>query len=132
MSLLEWSPSTHSIQTVSIHYYERDEFKRETSTPVWYSPFVRLDPNSRCVLLSFYHDKIAVLPFKTELGLAGSTGLTSPGMNSPVTRKKPKNSLLPELQVPDENNGETLEQVESGKLVNFGFYHTFSFYFNFS
>lgn len=27
MSLLEWSPETNSIVTVSIHYYERDEFK---------------------------------------------------------------------------------------------------------
>jgi hypothetical protein len=27
MSLLEWSPATNSIITVSIHYYERDEFK---------------------------------------------------------------------------------------------------------
>lgn len=27
MSLLEWSPATNSIVTVSIHYYERDEFK---------------------------------------------------------------------------------------------------------
>lgn len=27
MSLLEWSPTTNSIVTVSIHYYERDEYK---------------------------------------------------------------------------------------------------------
>lgn len=32
MSLLEWSPATNSIVTVSIHYYERDEFKVSYAT----------------------------------------------------------------------------------------------------
>lgn len=27
MSLLEWSPSTNNIVTVSIHYYEKDDLK---------------------------------------------------------------------------------------------------------
>lgn len=39
MSLLEWSPATNSIVTVSIHYYEREEFKVRDRIPVMYFYF---------------------------------------------------------------------------------------------
>ncbi|ORY96617.1 CPSF A subunit region-domain-containing protein [Syncephalastrum racemosum] len=62
MSLLEWSPSTNSIITVSIHYYERDEYKKEFLTNP-YPPSIHIDPQQRCAILNFYGDKLAVLPF---------------------------------------------------------------------
>ncbi|GAB5591624.1 mRNA cleavage and polyadenylation factor subunit [Umbelopsis nana] len=63
MSLLEWSPATHSVITVSIHYYERDEFKNEFLSNS-YPPEVHIDPQQRCAVLNFYSDKIAILPFR--------------------------------------------------------------------
>ncbi|KAI8889133.1 hypothetical protein K501DRAFT_239493 [Backusella circina FSU 941] len=63
MSLLEWSPSTNSIVTVSIHYYERDEYKKEFLTNP-YPPNIHIDPQQRCAVLNFYDNKLAVLPFR--------------------------------------------------------------------
>ncbi|KAI8969822.1 CPSF A subunit region-domain-containing protein [Pilobolus umbonatus] len=63
MSLLEWSPSTNSIVTVSIHYYERDEFKKEFLTNP-YPSNIHIDPQQRCAVLNFYDNKLAVLPFR--------------------------------------------------------------------
>ncbi|KAG2188997.1 hypothetical protein INT44_004139 [Umbelopsis vinacea] len=63
MSLLEWSPATHSVTTVSIHYYERDEFKNEFLSNS-YPPEVHIDPQQRCAVLNFYSDKMAILPFR--------------------------------------------------------------------
>ncbi|KAF7726104.1 Cleavage and polyadenylation specificity factor subunit 1 [Apophysomyces ossiformis] len=62
MSLLEWSPATNSIVTVSIHYYERDEFKKEFLTNP-YPPTIHMDPQQRCAVLNFYDNKLAILPF---------------------------------------------------------------------
>jgi hypothetical protein len=44
MSLLEWSPATHSVTTVSIHYYERDEFKVSKSPLIDKSPITIKHP----------------------------------------------------------------------------------------
>ncbi|RUS19169.1 hypothetical protein BC937DRAFT_87899 [Endogone sp. FLAS-F59071] len=73
MSLLEWSPSTNSIVTVSIHYYEKDDFKKEFLTNP-YNPEIHIDPQQRCAILHFYGDKIAVLPFRQEeiVGVGGT------------------------------------------------------------
>ncbi|KAG0172330.1 Cleavage and polyadenylation specificity factor subunit 1 [Apophysomyces sp. BC1034] len=63
MSLLEWSPATNSIVTVSIHYYERDELKKEFLTNP-YPPTIHMDPQQRCAVMNFYDNKLAVLPFR--------------------------------------------------------------------
>lgn len=61
MSLLQWSPETENIVTVSIHYFERSEFMTyEDAAPSW----SRTDPASRCSMLYFYGGYLAVLPFK--------------------------------------------------------------------
>ncbi|KAG0205891.1 Cleavage and polyadenylation specificity factor subunit 1 [Mortierella sp. GBA30] len=65
MSLLEWSFSNHCIVTVSIHYYERDDYKQEflnNSHPTE----IRVDPSRRCAVLAFYGDRLAVLPFRLD------------------------------------------------------------------
>ncbi|KAL0094494.1 CPSF A subunit region-domain-containing protein [Phycomyces blakesleeanus] len=76
MSLLEWSPETHSIVTVSIHYYERDEMKKEFLTNP-YPPAIHVDPQQRCALLNFYDNKLAVLPFCQSDNL--DTSASNPG-----------------------------------------------------
>ncbi|KAI9279545.1 CPSF A subunit region-domain-containing protein [Sporodiniella umbellata] len=63
MSLLEWSSTTNSIITVSIHYYERDEFKKEFLTNP-YPSTIHIDPQQRCAVMNFYDNKLAVLPFR--------------------------------------------------------------------
>ncbi|KAF9970856.1 Cleavage and polyadenylation specificity factor subunit 1 [Actinomortierella ambigua] len=65
MSLLEWSFSNHSLVTVSIHYYERDDYKQEFLNNT-HPTEIRVDPSRRCALLTFYGDRLAVLPFRTE------------------------------------------------------------------
>ncbi|KAI1302103.1 Cleavage and polyadenylation specificity factor subunit 1 [Mortierella claussenii] len=65
MSLLEWSFSNHCIVTVSIHFYERDDYKQEflnNSHPTE----IRVDPSRRCAVLAFYGDRLAVLPFRQD------------------------------------------------------------------
>ncbi|OUM57544.1 hypothetical protein PIROE2DRAFT_17448 [Piromyces sp. E2] len=65
MSLLEWSNAIKDIITISLHYYEREEFQDvylSASTPE-----IRVDPLNRCAALKFYYDQIAILPFKQEV-----------------------------------------------------------------
>ncbi|GJJ73458.1 cleavage and polyadenylation specificity factor subunit 1 [Entomortierella parvispora] len=65
MSLLEWSFSNHSIVTVSIHYYERDDYKQEFLNNT-HPTELRVDPSRRCAVLAFYGDRLAVLPFRQD------------------------------------------------------------------
>ncbi|KAF3919622.1 hypothetical protein ABW20_dc0104464 [Dactylellina cionopaga] len=65
ISLLEWDPATHSISTISLHYYEGDEFK---SPLIQESPvnYLISDPKSRCAAFKFNHDLVAILPFRQK------------------------------------------------------------------
>ncbi|KAG2221909.1 hypothetical protein INT45_013245 [Circinella minor] len=45
LSLLEWSPATNSIVTVSIHYYERDEYKVKKNINEGISFLIEIDVN---------------------------------------------------------------------------------------
>ncbi|KAJ3013404.1 Cleavage and polyadenylation specificity factor subunit 1 [Thoreauomyces humboldtii] len=65
MSLIEWSPATYNIVTVSIHYYERDEFKKEHLSDK-FIPEIRVDPQNRCAIMQFYSDRLAILPLKQD------------------------------------------------------------------
>ncbi|CAG8474587.1 7722_t:CDS:10 [Paraglomus occultum] len=65
LSLLEYSLATNSIVTVSIHFYEREDFKREFLSNT-YAPKVHVDPSNRCAVTNFYGDKLAILPFCQE------------------------------------------------------------------
>lgn len=66
LSLVEWDPERHSISTVSIHYYERDDLQ---GAP-WAldlnecSSILTVDPSSRCVALKFGPRSLAILPLK--------------------------------------------------------------------
>ncbi|KAG9306400.1 hypothetical protein G9A89_018283 [Geosiphon pyriformis] len=65
LSLLEFSLATNNVITVSIHYYEREEFKREfLSNPC--TTELRVDPSNRCAVMNFYCDRLAILPFRQE------------------------------------------------------------------
>ncbi|OAQ62791.1 protein CFT1 [Pochonia chlamydosporia 170] len=65
MCLTEWDPQRHTLETTSIHYYEKDELQ---GAP-WEIPFgdyvnyLEADPGSRCVAFKFGSRNLAILPF---------------------------------------------------------------------
>lgn len=66
MCLTEWNPQKASLDTVSIHYYEKDELQ---GAP-WELPFgeyvnyLESDPASRCAAFKFGSRNLAILPFR--------------------------------------------------------------------
>lgn len=65
LSLVEWDPERHGISTISIHYYERDDFTRSPWVPDLSScgSILSVDPSSRCAVFNFGIRNIAILPF---------------------------------------------------------------------
>lgn len=63
LSLLEWDPSTNAVTTISLHYYEREEFWSPV-VPEGLSTILVADPGSRCAALNFAGDMVAILPFR--------------------------------------------------------------------
>lgn len=63
LSLLEWDPSTNNVRTISLHYYEREEFWPPV-VPEGLASTLVADPGSRCAALSFAGDMVAILPFR--------------------------------------------------------------------
>ncbi len=86
MSLIEYSVFTQNLTTISMHNYDREEFKvRELQEPeswdaglIYYDitlqrdigykgvPKVQVDHQSRCAVLHFYRTFFAILPFKHD------------------------------------------------------------------
>ncbi|TPX33999.1 2-dehydropantoate 2-reductase [Synchytrium microbalum] len=90
MSLVEFSMSRQTLTTVSIHYFEREEF-RQGAILERPDPEIRMDPQFRCAIMSFYGDKLAILPFKTD---------TSGATENDVDAKGNKNPVLPSFVIP--------------------------------
>jgi len=65
MSLLLWNAEKHSIETVSLHYYEREEFASLVVSEGLPSQLVA-DPGMRAVALRFGGDMLAVLPVRQD------------------------------------------------------------------
>ncbi|KAI8646973.1 CPSF A subunit region-domain-containing protein [Parasitella parasitica] len=111
MSLLEWSPSTNSIVTVSIHYYERDEFKKEFLTNP-YPSSIHIDPQQRCAVLNFYDNKLAVLPFRQADKLDERQGGEADDEEEAHTRKWPyQPSFLIDLESIDARIKNVIDMV---------------------
>lgn len=66
MSMLEWDPEKHSINTTSIHYYEQEELQGSPwALPLsHYVNFLEADPSSRCAALKFGARSLAIVQFK--------------------------------------------------------------------
>ena len=64
LSLVEWDPEKHSISTVSIHYYERDDLQGAPWAPAINKcdSILTVDPSSRCAALKFGPRSLAILP----------------------------------------------------------------------
>ncbi|KAI9741103.1 MAG: mRNA cleavage and polyadenylation factor subunit [Cirrosporium novae-zelandiae] len=65
LSLLQWDPEVHTISTISIHLYEREDLQGSPWGPdIGQSPsYLTVDPSSRCAALKFGQRNLAILPF---------------------------------------------------------------------
>ncbi|KXS16802.1 hypothetical protein M427DRAFT_55141 [Gonapodya prolifera JEL478] len=90
LSLVSWHPPTHSLTTVSLHFYEREEYRFEHLNPTYLHPEVRVDPRNRCAVLRVYGGRIAVLPVRQPEEIGGGLGeedLYGKGRVGSATRK---------------------------------------------
>lgn len=66
LALTEWDPELQTLETLSLHYYEKDDL----STAPWELPpgdyvnYLTADPGSRCAAFKFGSRNLAILPFK--------------------------------------------------------------------
>lgn len=67
LSMIEWDPEKHSINTTSIHYYEQEDLQGSpwAASLSHYANFLAADPGSRCAALKFGARSLAILQFKT-------------------------------------------------------------------
>ena len=65
LSLVEWDPERHSISTISIHFYEREDLQGSPWAPDLGQcvNYLTVDPSSRCAALRFGARNLAILPF---------------------------------------------------------------------
>ncbi|KAK3856715.1 hypothetical protein Pcinc_036978 [Petrolisthes cinctipes] len=66
LSVVEYDPYTHSLRTVSLHYFEKEDIKGGWVQTV-IQPLVRVDPEARCAAMLIYGKKIVILPFRRDL-----------------------------------------------------------------
>ncbi|KAF5004493.1 hypothetical protein FDECE_9005 [Fusarium decemcellulare] len=66
MCLAEWDPKKNALETVSIHYYEKDELHGAPWEVAFdeYVNFLEADPGSRCAAFQFGSRNLAILPFR--------------------------------------------------------------------
>eukprot|EP00794_Sanderia_malayensis_P018647 gene18646-20528_t len=65
LSVVEYDPSSHDLKTVSLHYFEHEEFMGGYMENI-HSPIIRVDPENRCAVMLVYGKHLVVLPFKHE------------------------------------------------------------------
>jgi cleavage and polyadenylation specificity factor subunit 1 len=65
LALVEWDPEIHSIATVSIHYFEKEDLQASPwiRGPGQHVTHLAVDTRSRCVALKFGLRHMAILPF---------------------------------------------------------------------
>jgi cleavage and polyadenylation specificity factor subunit 1 len=64
MSLIEYSEQNLNIQTTSMHYFEKEDFRKDITLKG--KPLVQVDPDSRCAIMKFYENHFAILPMKSD------------------------------------------------------------------
>ena len=63
-ALLVWDQKTWNVQTVSLHYYEREEFVNPVVVAENLRSDLIVDPGNRAAILRFAGDMLAVLPVR--------------------------------------------------------------------
>ncbi|KAH6609450.1 hypothetical protein Trco_002796 [Trichoderma cornu-damae] len=66
MCLAEWDPKKNELETISIHYYEKEELQGSPWEEVFgeYVNHLEADPGSRCAAFKFGTRNLAILPFR--------------------------------------------------------------------
>lgn len=66
LSLVEWDPEYHNLNTISIHYYEGHDLGAAPWSPELEDccNYLTADPRSRCAALKFGVRNLAILPFR--------------------------------------------------------------------
>lgn len=70
LSLVEYNPESHDLQTLSLHHFEDEEMLGGYVHNEWV-PSVRVDPENRCAAMLAYGKKIIILPFKRDVSGPG-------------------------------------------------------------
>ncbi|KAF2498940.1 hypothetical protein BU16DRAFT_571198 [Lophium mytilinum] len=87
LSLVEWDPEYHNLNTISIHYYEGHDLGAAPWSPELEDccNYLSADPSSRCAALKFGVRNLAILPFR-QVGddLVGED--YDPDLDSPIDR----------------------------------------------
>lgn len=68
LSLVDWDPENHRINTISIHYYEGENILTQPFGPALRDTesILTVDPSSRCAALKFGQRHLAILPFRQQ------------------------------------------------------------------
>jgi cleavage and polyadenylation specificity factor subunit 1 len=68
LSLVDWDPENHRINTISIHYYEGESIPAQPFGPALKDTesILTVDPSSRCAALKFGQRHLAILPFRQQ------------------------------------------------------------------
>lgn len=66
LALTEWDPQLQTLETLSLHYYEKDDLPAAPwELPLGdYVNYLTADPGSRCAAFKFGSRNLAILPFK--------------------------------------------------------------------
>ncbi|KAF7559018.1 hypothetical protein G7046_g5145 [Stylonectria norvegica] len=64
--LTEWDPQKNTLETISIHYYEKDDLQGAPWEAAFsdYVNYLAADPGSRCAAFKFGSRNLAILPFR--------------------------------------------------------------------
>lgn len=66
LCLTEWDPKLQTLETLSLHYYEKDDLQASPwELPLGeYGNYLEADPGSRCAAFKFGPRNLAILPFR--------------------------------------------------------------------
>lgn len=66
LSVVEYDPGTHDLQTTSLHYFEEAALK-DGFAVTYCIPEIRVDPDGRCAAMLIYGTRLVILPFRRDI-----------------------------------------------------------------
>ncbi|KAK3085849.1 hypothetical protein FSP39_009622 [Pinctada imbricata] len=83
LSVVEYDPGTHDLQTTSMHFFEeqslKDGFYFTHSIPT-----IRVDPDGRCAAMLIYGTHLVILPFRRDVMVDDTDGPVTGSSKSPI------------------------------------------------
>ncbi|KAL5021877.1 hypothetical protein ScPMuIL_001032 [Solemya velum] len=84
LSVVEYDPATHDLQTTSLHYFEEPQLKDGFATN-YHIPTIRVDPDNRVAAMLIYGNRLVILPFRRDAPVEDSDAISSGGPSkSPI------------------------------------------------